>query len=708
MPIVQLKDCQIEGDLAQAVLDLQQQISEITSGILIQTAAITPPTTELGQTNAIMQNMILQSPTPIPPDQLADQIGTPHLDPSELDDEERLEDLGVVLIRSIMYLADGSGNIDAYRRLFFAVGADINLFLSIVGRGTGFAVTQTLLQVQKLPVKSNWNLADVRALFNNPAIEAIYNASDGEQYVIVPRFLGLNKSKEEAARLASVSVDQIQTQVFWLTSVTQTPDTIAKLSALGIESDELTATLFGDRLISVKPSTEVDALNNVSLLTGKVLAQLGLLTNRYQKISPADREVFKQEALQTIGQAQQALYDLQEVVRFQATVLSRPADISDFLIRNSQDDLSYLFTERRGVSGIKFTATTQEISSKIRQIISIPAGNSTVSSLRVNSTRSLLDPQIDAANGRLVRNVCAQRQLTNSTPLLFSALQTAIACLQQSLQTPPVAVPSPLPQVGYASHDSPASILTKRLNFALTLNTNAITDAIDAAAQPLNAAERAVVLAILAIIKQAQAAIDQVLGAFRDQVSGFISQLQGTLSQYTSFFGTASLDSSILKCALGFSLKTDMPILDELAGVVDLLRRKLRNMMADVAKTIGDILAKLMCLIPNLLNGFITGVQNALPSVCQLNKVQLPKDIDDALNQLRNGFALQSTSVQAFSRDALRITATTQALPLLLGQFRESLSCESTASDQFFKASASTIGATVQPNPTAALAGILR
>ena len=156
-----------------------------------------------------------------------------------------------------------------------------------------------------------------------------------------------------------------------------------------------------------------------------------------------------------------------------------------------------------------------------------------------------------------------------------------------------------------------------------------------------------------------------------------------------SFFGTVSLDSSILKCVVGLDIQTTLPLLNSLIPIIDDLRRKLKDTLAKLSSIIYDLINKVLCAPINLLNSFMTGVDNFLPDFCQSTKFKLPPEVEALLLELQRSFLMESGVAQAYSRDVLRINATVQALPLKLNQFQQSLVCDSNANSRFLKASKS-------------------
>ena len=706
MPTIKLQNCTIEGGLAQAVLDVQSHVSDISKDILDRIAAFNADTSLIDQSTELLNKMLLLAPGKV--DDLNANIGIPEDTPTTADDEERLEELGIILVNGILYMAGGT-NIEAFRRLYLSLGADTDLFLSLLNGSDPLIVVQTYFQVKKLPTKPSWTLAEVRSLYNNQAIEAIYTAGEGDKYVVVPSFLGANISKEQASREANIPQDQIATNVFWLRSVSQTSATITKLNKLGITGGQLSSTLFGVRLSDLQPNSVSSLRNDASVATGRAISQLQLLLDRYLKIDSASKESLRSESLTSIKEAQKMWVSLQENVRFYATIIENPEEMtSTFLNKNTKEDISYLLTQRRTVSGINFSATTDQIATKLTQSLNISAGTTTLSTLMVNRNKVILDTEIDSANGSLVRNFCASDFLSVKRELQYKNVNTAMECLKASLSTVAPVQQKTTPQMGYASYDSPSSIMFRNVNWTATFNTDGIVDAIDKAADSLlDLGIRQVVKAIVVIVRSIRSQINLITTQYRQVIRNFVQKIESFMSKFMAFHGTLNLDSSILKCVVGLDMEVTLPFLDNLLALLDLLVASLKGVIAELVGIISDLLDKILCTPINLLNAFIVEATSFLPDFCQTNKFKLPDDIELLLQELQRYSLLESQTASAFNRDSLRIEITLQSLPGKLEQFKQSLVCDSNANNRFFKASKIQAGIPVLPAPTNIIGGAL-
>jgi hypothetical protein len=689
VPTIHFKDCSIQGDLAQAVLDLEQQIGDIAKELIEQIQSIPVDTSLIPSGHDILDQEILKSPNPLTQDQVSNNTGIPKSEPTITDDEDRLAELGLILCKGVLYLADKSSNIENYRRLYFSVGSNMDTFFSILNSGNPFVVVQTRLHVKSLTYKpGGWNLTEVRKIFNNPAIENIYSAGDEKTYAVVPEFLSYNESVDAISRKTSIPENQILSQVFWLGQVDQNSQTVAELIRLGITGNELTATLFGERLLETIPSAADSVRGAAAISTGKAIAQLQLLNQRFAKLDSFSKESLKSDAKVSISEANYDWFLNAKIARFWPTVLSRTQDITDFLSRNTKSDLDYLFTEKRKVLGIDFQATNKEILDRLKQVRNISSGSSTVSSLLVNDLTLLVDPTIDVSNQKLIQNFCAVGQLQSKLPVKVDQVQTALACLKQSLVYPhQPETPSPTPLAGYASYDSPASIINRRMDFGVTFNVDKILEQLTKVANDLSHPIKITVNAIVSVMRTLKQSIDNVYNIFLPQVEKLLAQIEGFLSRFMAFHGTTSLDSSVLKCSLGLDIQVTLPILDQLETFLTLLKVAIGSALAKINQAVSNLLKKLLCMPINFLNSYITGVSSSLPAFCQTSKITLPSEIEVLLIELRDIFQAQQLNTVAFNRDLVKMGATVQALPLKLDQFRTSLLCDSPAASNFFKAS---------------------
>lgn len=702
MPIVKLKSCLAEGDLAEAILDMQQQLGDIYQEVVTAVNDLAPDLSLLEQGNLILDQETAQAPNPL--GDFTQDAGLPPIGMDALADEERLELVGVILINGILYLAGSDQNISNFRRLYFALGADINKFLEVVNSEDPFVAVQTYIRIQKLPTQATaWTVQGAQELFQNPAIEAVYRAGDSEYYCLIPQFLAVNQPALQVAQLNNVPINQVVTQVFWLRSTETSSATINQLNNLGIVGDQRAAVLANERLIEVRPSLFSSTEANLSIFTQKALSLTQLLDSRWGQIDDSAKNIFRQDIHSAAATANQYAYDLQNVVRFWPALIADPAEIQKFLVRNTPADLEYLFSKRRTVVSINFNATEDQILSAVRQTLSIQAGSTTLSAIQNNRTVPNLDPQIDQANLRLIQNTCGVTA-SSKIPIQYPDLQRTWGCLNQSIQAPTEPTPRTVPLAGYESYDSPASGLFRNANIFLSLGLDdklrQLENLVSEAAQPI----RVVVQAVALLFNEAKKVIDRLFGQVRQKMNVYTAQIESFMSRYMALQGTVGVDASILRCAFGYDLRADLPILQTLRNFIEDFERKIRNELAKFTQAISTLINKALCAPINLANGFLGGLESNLPNFCQAYKVKFPADIETMMIQIRDTFQFQSEIARSYQRDLFRVQATLQGSPGRLDQYRESLVCESNANSRFFKNAKSELGTGFSiPSPVSAL-----
>lgn len=702
MPIVKLKSCVAEGDLAESILDIQQNLGDIYQELSTAIAGLSPNQSDLDSGNLILTQETTQAPNPLG-DFTAD-AGLPPIDLDSLADEERLELVGIILINGVLYLAGTGQNISNFRRLYFALGADINKFLEIVNSPDPFVAVQTYIRIQKLPTQNvAWTVQAAQALLQNPAIEAVYKAADSEYYCLVPQFLAVNKPAQQVAEENNIPSTHVVTQVFWLRTTETSSATINRLNDLGIVGDQRASVLANERLIEVRPSLFTTTEANLSIYTQKALSLTQLLNTRWGQVPAQSKEVFRQDINAAALQANAYAYDLENVVRFWPALIEDPLEIQKFLERNSPADLEYLFSKRRTVQSIDFAATDAQVLLAVRQTLSIQAGSSTLSAIQSNRAVPNLDAQIDRANLRLIQNTCGVTA-SSRIPIQYPDLQRAWGCLNQSIQAVPVETTRTIPLSGYESYDSPASGLFRNANVFISLGLDdklrALENLVSEAAQPI----RVVVQALAALFREAKKVVDRLFAQIRQKMNQFTAQVESFMSRYMALQGTVNVDASILRCAFGYALNADLPILATLKNFIEDFERKVRNELSKFAQIISNTLNKLLCYPVNLANGFLGGLESNLPNFCQAYKAKLPADIEAAMVEIRDTFQFQSDIVRSYQRDLFRVQASLQGAPSRLDQFKESLVCESNANSRFFQNAKSELGTGFSiPNPISAL-----
>lgn len=690
MAFVSLKSCVADGDLAQAILDVEQNLGDIKQQLDAGINQIIADLTPLTQGNDILTRETSQAPNPLGDYTAA--AGLPALAYSVRSDEERLQLLGIIMINGVLYLAGSDGNVDNFRRLYFALGADMDRFIATVNSGKALVVIQTFLRAQKLPRQTApWTVGDAQTLFKNPAIEAVYPAGDGETYCVVPQFMAVDQSAQKVAKDNNLSINQISTQVFWFNEVLTNSSIINNLNALGISSDQQASILANQRLISVRPSVLSNTQTQFALQTQKAIDQINLLNPRWFALDQAGRETFRKDIATSATQANGSAYALEGIVRFDPTLIRDPQDIGIFLQRNSLVDLDYLFSTRRTVSSINFAATEAQVTQSIRQTLSIQSGATTLSAIQSNQAIVPLDSQIDNANRSLVQNICGLNSI-QAAPFVYLNLQVAYGCLKQSLVNPTTPAPQVTPLTGYQSFDSPGTILSRQGDIFLTLGLDAKIAELEALAAKLSLPIQLVVQAIARLIRTAKTIIGNFFNQVRQKLNQYTQQVESFMSRYMALHGTVSIDAGILRCSFGYALSPSLPILQTLTDFIDQAQRDIQNQLALLSSLISTFLNKLLCYPINLANGFLGGLESNLPNFCQAYKVTLPSEIEASLIQIRDIFILQNDIGSAQSRDIFRLTASLQAAPDKLNLFKDNLVCESKANSNFFDQAKSSLG----------------
>lgn len=708
MAIVQLKTCIAEGELAQAVLDFEQQIGDSSRDLFTQIDAIQ----DIASNLALIvqgQNILDKQIQPITSNELTKQAGLPEPEPEDpiLADEERLEAFGIYLIKGVVWLAGTNQNIENFRKLFFALGGDIELFLTTINSKDSYIVVQSYLKTQKLPLRSRWTLSLAREYLNTETIESVYLAGDGYYYAIIPTFLEKNVSKESLLKKYNLKKEQISTQVFWLKEVKVDNHTVTTLKKLGLDDNQRLAALSEQRLIESRPSVYENLSTLVSIKLGETIKQCNLFSSRYTKLDASAKEIFRKEILKSVKEVQSLIFQLEDLVRFYGTLLENPNEITIFLEKNTKADLVYLFTKRRKIKGINFSATGKEIRAKISQIYGTQSGNTSTSSLLANnlpSNKADLDPFIDSTNIKLVATYCAEYLLTKLKTFTFEDLNTATGCLTRALLEDTSGLTTATPIIGYPSYDSPAQVINRSVDLFLTLDTSKVTDGIESLISKYTDIFKPVLEAIAKLMREVQRASYLIIDRLRQECDELTRKLQAFMSEYMGMYGTVTLESSLLKCSVGYSLGANIGVeqavdasLNELFSVVSSMSTQIQKVLDQIQKVTADFADKFLCLPINFLNGLISSSTSELPGLCQVYKVKLPTEVENLLIDIRDTYLLQAEGYQAVSRDTIRLGVTAAIMPIRLTSFKENLVCQNQVSSNLFGAISSNLNTELNP-----------
>ncbi len=689
MANVQLKSCFAEGALALSILDSLQEIGDLKKEMDGLIEAVPSDLTILEQGDDILERETAQAPTPV--QNVSGQIGIPESTPTTQEEEERLELLNLIAIGGIIYLTGIENNIERFRQLFFAVGANLPRFKKALASVEPFVVVQTYLRVEALPTQiGGWTLSQAQAFFQNPAIESVYVAGDGVQYCVVPQFMGFDISAEQAARVNGVQTDQMLTQLFWLRDIQVNTGVINRLTTLGITGDQQTAVLSGQSLRTLRPSLLSQQKNVFGMAVQKNIGKIDLLSSRFPKLDSASIEVFRKEIYSDVQQTRRDGFEMNRIARFASVTILDPEEIGVFLSRNSDSDLSYLLSKRRTVLSINFKATEAQVRIAIQQSLTIPAGSETLSALAQNAPVVSLDPEIDLANQRQVFVECASRQL--HVGFRYQKLLTARNCLARAIEVPPVVEIPPVPKLGYASYDSPASIIFRQADIYATLGWDRHIEDFEKAFAKETESVRIVCEATVRLLTETRVSIDQIFSKFRNETAVQVAKAEAFMSKYMAYHGTAVLDASILRCSFGYNLTAGLPILAEMDAYIRNAERVVRNALSKIIQAVQNFLQKVLCYPVNLINGFIKGVESNLPAFCDVYKIQLPEALTQSLMELRALCEIQVAISRGFTRDLFRVKAEFQAAPSRIASFKESLACDNEPNARFFQQAKTTLG----------------
>jgi hypothetical protein len=673
---LQLNNCSNESEIEQLAQGVLEEASRLRDEFLASIVAIDP--TDGLDTIAEGNDLYDGGIAPSDNDNLAGQIGLPTAEPSELEEEARLEPLGLILVKGIIYARGLTNNIEVFRKLFFALGSNVERFLEAVRSTEPVVVVQTSLQLRKLPPRSTaWTVQDARLTFQNDAIEAVYQMADGSYYCVVPFYLGFNKSKAQVAQEFSVPIAQVVSQVFWLREVQTQAHLINRLVDFGITSNELSSILTEQPLKTTRPSLLESQRNDFDSSVRRTLDQIEFLNARWSQYGANDIQNFRTEIQTSLEGSLATVLALQATVRFSPLVIDRPEDIDSFLELNRPEHLTYLFAEKRTVRSIDFLISTDDLLERVRSASNIPSGSNTVSSILSNQVEQI-DLDIDQTNKAWAANGCATTGVSKIGVLRWMDLQTSYQCLSSVPIRPTVREISVVPVIGYASYDAPASIMFRRADLAVTFKLDNIFQKIIDLAAPISEEVARAVRAFVEMLKSLRRGVDQIILPLLAKVRALTSQVEAFLSRHLSYFGTATLDSSILKCALGLDLRLDTPFIRDLEPFLISLQNKIRALLSQISDIVQDFLARFLCWGPNLLNDLLKGPKSFLPPFCRLDTFQLPQDLQNAMFELQQFYTVENANFANFSRNLLTVQAAVTAAPAKLEQFKEDLVCNQT------------------------------
>lgn len=751
MATISYKNCQIPGDMADAVLTIEEEMSQIAADILTQLKStdLATPAGQLALISAGIEEMLQYSNLPqyASTNTFCENMGLPQLvdDPTQqrLLDEKRVGLMGLALVNGIAYLKDNSGNIETVRRLYYALGRDLaktKLKLANASSNKALVITETVRNVIVNPVSSNQlTLAEIRRLTGHPEVkdnDVVY--LDNSASVKLKTFIGENINPNNAG----LDLNYVTFDVFHFEAIKQTYNNIQNFKSCGFDSSQLSSALFGTALTTIE-STQI---NNLFLNIQKNLDQITAQSKyilEHPTLTMSDRQTIIDNLLKLVIQINDALQTLRRISSFNVILLPDLAIFDKLSVNFTDNDIVELFELRPDITGIDFKTDPL---TKINSLSSQPPGTPILSTLAINekfAKASDLDIRIERTQARnnglniQVSNAVtnpttgniADINLSSSSPnfvepadatastrsntgvaltvatgvvnLFTTDPQTGATSNVSSSTSGPSTTTQVAPTGGYSgipSYDSPASIMFTHLNYSKTfksdfLNANdLLTSAGGVLAIPLNALAR--------VLESLSAIIDGLFASFNALTGPLIKRIEQLASMSISLTGMGAFENSFLKCAIGAQLDMGLAPFNFLSTLLANLQAIVNNALRSLFNAIADAIENLLCKPLGMLDAMI-GKFNSFPLPCKISDFGLPQNIVDSLNRIRNIRKSQQVLANDYRRNLDFINANLILGPQQAGDMVGASKCAGGSTQSFLTAAQTIIsfGSLTTVNP---------
>jgi len=655
---------------------------------------------------------------------VAEQFGLQQTPSTELGDERFLFYGGVILLDGVVYLPNGSNNIENLRRLYFASGRSLTKTAEYLqSNRTLIFHGRTAMQVvaAKDPNRTAFTLDEIKTQLNANYLterDIVVNTDSTTSVLMRDGFLAVDQSLAETKKQYGISDSEIATSVFHFNIVDNTTTALARYSNYGYAGEFLTAILNGDDLSVVSQETIDNKLNTnkaaATSIIGKIdfilsrIANLPDISGARDKIRAAIQALIK-DHLSLIGD-----------IRFQVSVIGETDTLAKLRANHTDAVIRRLLEQRTEVTGIKFGASDKEISKMLSGAYAMTPGSTLISNRFLSrglseeyNTKTLVKMYSDlyAADLSLSRGVTISNFTISKQSLIDFGGHSPKLDPATSYVNPDGSLGNPkLPgQIyqGQPSAGTPASVLAERMDvgrsFSISLRIKALDDLLEGIDQFFNETLGRPIAAVLKLLtelfKKAMAAIDLLGERAKGLLMPIKKALDSFMSKFLSLTGSGSFDSSLLKCAINFDFGISIDLIDQLLAFMDSITALLGNFISSLINWIADLIKNVICLPINLISAFIGGLGAALPSFCQAPSFDIGDPIKSALEELLAVANFKQANMMAFGTDLVRYRATVTGAPDKLSQFKSGGLCNSGAAGGFMAAAALNIGGGAVASP---------
>lgn len=631
-----------------------------------------------------------------------DNYGLLKEDATPTQEEAILSRVGVQMLDAITYPAASSpeniNNIAILRKVFYATGQDLAKTEAVYNSTKAVYLLNQVSFIKVEQVGFEPNTIDVlkETLDDNSLIEDDYfngvvNNRDLPTTTLVKRksFLARDKS------LSHYSEDNdISTSVFHIESILNNSSTLKRARLLGYEKDKLTAIMSGRDLKDVTPSPIEDALEVTRATASRIAETVDFYAGRLDTIPNEALLSLQTNLLNDLDTLITDHIDVITDADFEVTVIIQKDTITKLRENHSDEQIVDILKNRQEIESIEFNPSVDQVETIINRGLNAGTGTSTLSNKFLNDTpdpsinkRSLMQMAVYLENARIYLSREVNRINLDRT-VQYLSKYSGVSIL-------PEAANGTITR-GISTVESASNVILKNWDINKTFNVDNrvqdIQETSEASIATIYPPFVAKPLAqIIGFIAESFSTVLRGIKFLVDKAKSALLRLKRRLDaffdKHLSLTGGGAFDTSLLKCAINFDIALSPPLIDRLLEIVDKIAQAATNVIAKIAKWVGDIIEKLICLPINLLNSVLGQIQDLLPVACAVAPIGLPEDVEEKLEELQQIANLERQVLTTFSSDLINYRLVVNSAPDKVSQFKRGTFCDSGAVQNFSKAS---------------------
>lgn len=647
-------------------------------------------------------------------DDILETYGVPKGDATDADLETLLTTAGIVSVDGIM-LPSGENslearylnNIEILRSLYFATGKSLVEVENILSAGQLTYYTQTINYI-KIPVllpNQRLTLKDIQTAVSLPylAESEYFQTTDVKNpYVLV--LSSAYNGKED------VLSPDLAVKCFHVDAIDVSNSAHTKLDQKGFSQLDIEAIFSGQDFKDVNDLT-TQFLTAAKAECSKAISVINFALTRLKSYSEAGKKVLQASLNDNILKVQEL--HKQVIANHISTVSITDSTLLEKLrIRFADDQIISILETRPDIKGMWIDATDEELANVILNASRSVAGTSIMSNKFVYNaeqqptslkTLMMMATYLEKAEEFNSGIIMANGKFVNFEQLLNLVKGYLVQYIGSDPYSPSIVAPPKPTYGGITEYTSPASAITEVGDTMTTfevakqvanIKKNSKKDLLEiyghAVADPLSR----VINAIADFFEVTMKAIQSLIDKAKNQIFAVKKKIDALFAKLMAVLGDGSFGNSVFKCAVSFDVALGLPILDDLLVLLDGISSVLSNFIGSIAKWIGDLLDKIICLPLNLL-GMLTAAV-VLPIPCAVKtfpgSINLGVNLEASLSRLKIAVDVQQMVLSGFGTDLVKCKMAATLLPSKIVSFKIGSVCNNDKVDNFYKASMLNIG----------------